>query len=545
MYNLFMKIDLSKVPSTLGVYVWKNKFNKVIYVGKAKNLKLTMSQYLEGNLTPRNKTLLENIDSFEIFAFDKEIDVLKKEHALIEEFDPIFNIKIRPVKIYPYIEVKTGKKITFTVSKTKKSSRAKYYGPFPDGKIARNIIELWKTIFDIDNNETLKSQKEILNKIDILYGGNLKEAYTKLLTKYKDDHSIEKQLDLLRNIDLNTELLYKDKRNIDVINYFVLDDLLSITIIFVREGVRGININIINKLFNPYPAGALTSFLSRYYNRNIVPDKVIIPTPIEWEDESTIPFSTPSDNVEHKLLQEALIYSESELLESAEKFLERIKYYGQALEFMKKNFDARANSKLIEMLRITEIENHKLITVVQFLNGSPRIKGYRKHVVPKEFTIKEAIEKHFDYKRKNHALASDILIVEGNEMLDNAKEFFTNDFNKSLIAIDSIEGKIIETMINDEGEVFKIEFNSHIYNFVSSIKKELDKFTKGFHKDRNNNIILETKLDKYKYLTDTDKQNLFKTFKSYKKIMSANISELGKVLNRTKASKLAKEKEES
>lgn len=544
MYNLFMEIDISKVPSSLGVYIWKNKYGKVIYVGKAKDLKYTMNQYLEVNSTPRNKVLLGNIDSFEIFTFENEIDVFAKEKELIEEHDPIFNIKIRPDKIYPYIEVKTGNKLTFTVSKTKKLNKAKYYGPFPDGNIARNIINLWKVIYDINGHEDYKKQKEIISKIDLLYSGNVKEAYTILLAKYKKDKSLEKELDFLRIIDLNTELLYRDGRNVDIINYFVHDDLITITITFIRSGVRGISINITNKLFNPYPATALTSFLTRYYNRNFIPDRILIPEENEWKDEIKIPLVTPEDDIEMKLMEEALVNSEVILMGTAEKFMGRIKEYGHALEFIKTNFDVRANSKLIEMLRITEFDDYNLVTVVQFLEGKPRAKGYRKYVLSKDLSAKQMVEHHINHKRLLHVVESDVLIVEGKEMLDSIKDLFETDYTKSLIAVDTVEGNIIETMINDEGEVMSIEFNSHIYNFVSYIRKELDKFTKGFHRSRNTNIILESKLDKFKYLTDIDKQNLYKAFKSYKRILNTDVSELGRILTITKAYKLSKEKEE-
>ena len=149
----------------------------------------------------------------------------------------------------------------FTVSKTKKYSKAIYYGSFYNGKVSRNIIEMWKIIYDINGTEPLKRQIEIVNSINEQYSGRLKESYTLLLKKYKKGKDVEKELDLLKTKDLNTNRVYKEDINVDIFSYFANDNLLSISTTYIRNGVRGITSNCINKLFNPSPEKGLITYI--------------------------------------------------------------------------------------------------------------------------------------------------------------------------------------------------------------------------------------------------------------------------------------------
>lgn len=536
-----MTVDISQVPKTLGVYAWKNKYGKVIYVGKTKDLKTTMNQYLTGNLTPKNKVLLGNIDSFEIFKFKTEDEALEKEQELINMYEPIFNIKIRSTKIYPYIEIRKGEKLAMSVSKTKKATRHKFFGPFPNGKIAREVIELWKAIFDTDNVKGSKEQDKIIEKIDDFYKGELDFAY-RILEEGNFENK-EFLLSVLTRIDNNTEVLFDDKRNLDVINYFVYDDLISVTITYVRKGVKGISANIINKMFTPFPEDAMIAFLSRYYSRNPIPDCVLIPFEADWNINIESTIRTPKSDVEHRLINDTLIHAESELMGTPEQFLDRIKEYAHAIEFMRMNFDTKSSTQIIEMIKLTDFSDHKLVTIAQYLDGQPRLKGFKRYFIDKDMNIKDALTIHLKEQRKKYNVEPDVIILENEAELNIVKDMFKDDASKSLIT-PLTNGVIINALMNDEGEKIDIEFNSHIYNFLSTIKRELDRFTNAYHHGRTSDVILESKLDKFKFLNEIDKQKLFKTFKSYKRIMAATSEELGKVLSRTKASKLLKERGE-
>lgn len=537
-----MTVDISSVPETLGVYAWKNKYNKVIYIGKTKNLKAIMNQYLTGNLSPRNKVLLGNIDSFEIYECKTELEALKLEQEMIEQNDPIFNIKIRSTRIYPYIEVKKGKNLKLSVSKTKKVSNSTFFGPFPNGKTARDIIELWRVIFNTDEIVDRERQKETLKKMEVFFSGGNEFAYD--LINKSDSNNKEYLIDLVKSSNDKVEVLFKDKRNFDVFNFFVYDDLISVTITYIRNGIKGISANIINKMFAPLPEDAMIAFLSRYYSRNIVPDYVLIPFQSNWNINVGSPIRIPNNKVEYDLMNETLLSAESELMGTPEQFLNRIKEYAYAIEFMRKNFDTKSSTKIIEMMKITDLVGYKLVTVAQYLDGQPRLKGFKKYIINSESDINEAIDLHLKTIKEKHLIEPDVLILENESEMNKAINVFKSDNSKSLIAI-STNGIIIDSIINDEGDKIDIEFKSHIYNFISTIARELDKFSKGYHKSRTNNIILEAKLDNYKFLNEIDKQRLFKTFKSYKRIMSATSEELGKVLARSKALKLLKEKGEN
>ncbi len=140
--------QVSEVPETHGVYLWKDAQGTVIYVGKAKQLRSRMRQYV--NLQDERAKiplLVESIDSFEYIVTQSEHESLVLEKNLIDEHSPYFNADFKDDKSYPYIALTTSDPfpaIKYTREKLRKGTT--YFGPFTDSRAARKLIEVSRKV---------------------------------------------------------------------------------------------------------------------------------------------------------------------------------------------------------------------------------------------------------------------------------------------------------------------------------------------------------------------------------------------------------------
>ena len=146
-----IKAELDSVPMLPGVYLWKDASGKVIYVGKAKQLRARMRQYV--NLQDERAKiplLVDAIDSFDYIVVENEHESLVLEKNLINQYAPYFNADFKDDKSYPFIALTTGDAfpaIKYTREKHKRGTR--YYGPFTDGRAARMMIDAARRVVPI------------------------------------------------------------------------------------------------------------------------------------------------------------------------------------------------------------------------------------------------------------------------------------------------------------------------------------------------------------------------------------------------------------
>ena len=149
--GLSLAEQVALVPTEPGCYLWKGERGKVLYVGKAKNLRARMKQYVLGQ-DEREKIplLMSQVRSFEYIVVSSEHEALVLEMNLINQYDPPFNVDFRDDKSYPYIAVTEGDvypAIKFTRERHKPKTR--YFGPYTNARAARETIDLCRKVVPV------------------------------------------------------------------------------------------------------------------------------------------------------------------------------------------------------------------------------------------------------------------------------------------------------------------------------------------------------------------------------------------------------------
>jgi len=187
--------QLKKLPDNPGVYLMKDKYNNVIYVGKAISLKNRVRQYFQSskNHSSKVKSMVKNIYSFEYIITDSEVEALILECNLIKQYKPKYNVLLRDDKTYPYIKVTVNEDFPRVLKVRKiQKDKAKYFGPYTNITAVNDTLEIIRNTYpirscSIDINKAIeKKQRPCLNYhikkcIGPCTGNISKEEYNKMI----------------------------------------------------------------------------------------------------------------------------------------------------------------------------------------------------------------------------------------------------------------------------------------------------------------------------------------------------------------------------
>ena len=198
------------MPSKPGVYIYKDAKNKVIYVGKAKDLKKRVSSYFSNKaLDAKTLKLVAEINSLDYIPVTSEIEAFLLESAIIKKHQPFYNIKLLDDKSYPYISITKNDNPAVLVVRNTKSKNAYYFGPYTDSKAVKVVLKLLRRIFpyqSVKNHakrkclyyhlglcpcvlalpENLETYKKNLSRIRKFLKGESKSLINDLIKEQKD-----------------------------------------------------------------------------------------------------------------------------------------------------------------------------------------------------------------------------------------------------------------------------------------------------------------------------------------------------------------------
>ena len=165
MINPSIKIELSTMPSQPGVYQFLNKENKIIYIGKAKNLKKRVAYYFRSSISSRKtKNLVKNISEIKHVVVNSESDALLLENSLIKKYQPKYNILLRDDKTYPWIVIKNEDFPRVLTTRRVEKDGSEYFGPFTNYKTVRTIMDIFSNLYNLRTCSYDLSKENIDNK---------------------------------------------------------------------------------------------------------------------------------------------------------------------------------------------------------------------------------------------------------------------------------------------------------------------------------------------------------------------------------------------
>lgn len=611
-----LKIDILKdkvkeFPLQSGVYLMKNQVDKIIYIGKAKNLRNRVRSYFNDSkdMSPKTRLLVQNIFEIEYILTKTEVEAFLLEASLIKKHRPKYNIRLRDDKAYPYIRLSWGDVYPrlYLARKVKKDGSL-YFGPYTSGYAVHESIRFLNRTFKIRDctDSVLKTRKrpcmtfqigrcsapcvDYISKEDyrsevdgaklFLKGQNKKviKALQERMMQNAEEEKFEVAARLRDSVQAIKAILEKQsvindtsEKDQDAIGYFGDERGCLIETIHIRSGrVIGTRSHFLPQV-NPNdqlddPREWLVDFINQYYDDNVIPDDVLLPTEIGSDlvklleavllersgNKITVRFAT--DEKGRKLVEMANQNAEAHF----KKYVSKSEEKKRGLEEIQDKLNLNSLPQRIECYDISTFQGKETVaSQVVFEDGVPARDHYRRYKIKTvqgqdDFaSMYEVLSRRFQHHEYDDP---QLLVVDGGKgQLAQAVKIMS-ELGRQDIPIVGLAKARTESdftaseIIQSEERVFipgrsnpvTFKNNSEALHILVGIRDEAHRFAITYHRKLRENTTLESELDLVVGLGEQRKKNLLTQFQSVDQIRNADVEEILKVkgMNRVLAERV-------
>ena len=575
-----IKEKLALLTKEPGCYLMLDKNNKVIYVGKAKNLKRRVSSYFNREHTGKTKALVSNIVNFEYIVTESEVESLLLEINLIKKYSPKYNIMLKDNKSYPYIEITNDKYPRLIISRPRKlkNHKGRLFGPYPNSNAARKTVELLNRIYPFRKCHTMEKKvclyyqigqclgycenkvskeriNEMITEVTSFLKGNyltVRKKIENLMKEASDKLNFEVAIEYKEMLEYIDKVLEKqkislnDNINRDVINYYVKNDYISFQVLHLIDGRINMREKEVFALVDDVKE-TLSSFVISFYDKNSVPKEVLVGEDFDTNllsNALNTKFIIPEKGIKKKLV---LMAEENAKIVLDEKF-ELIK------RDEKRTFNANEElGKLLNIDNLSRIEifdnahlfgTFSVSGMVVFKNGKPDKKEYRKYKIVSEVKDDYHMMKEVIYRRYFKVLHEklekpDLIIVDGGIVQINAAKEIINSLYLDIPIVGlkkNDKHKTTALMYNDKE--YLIDNTSDLFHYLTRMQDEVHRFTINYHKEIRSRGSLSSILDNVPKIGEKRKKELLKKYKTITALKSLTKEELEEILPSDAASNL-------
>lgn len=586
-----IKSIIADLPEKPGVYQFFDKSGKIIYVGKAKNLKKRVSSYfLKQQDRLKTTILVKKINDLQYIVVATEDEALLLENNLIKEYQPRYNVLLKDDKTYPWIVIKNEKFPRIFQTRNVIKDGSVYFGPYSSIVMLRTMLELIKQLFPLRTCNLLLTQDQISKKKykvcleyhignckgpcineqneeeyeeyikackNILRGNisqvikylkDLMQDYASKL-KFEDAQIIKEKLQLLERYQSRHSVVSPTITNTDV--YSILDDTDAAYVNFLKvvDGciIQSHTLEIKKKLDEPIEELlilAITEIRQRIFSNS---REIIVPFPLEF-DLQDITFHIPQRGDKKQLLELSernLKYFKQERLKQLQR-VDPEKHTNRILETMRKDLQLEELPRHIECFDNSNIQGHYPVAAcVVFKNAKPSKKDYRHFNIktvegPNDFASMEEVLKR-RYSRllnENEELPQLVIVDGGKGQLSSAVKIFRELGIYDKVSLIGIAKKLEEIFFPDDPIPLYLDKNSESLKVIQHLRNEAHRFGITHHRNRRSNDFIKSELDSIKGIGTKTVELLLSTFGSVENIRNADEEKLISLIGTDKTKRL-------
>ncbi len=527
------------LPSSPGVYLMKDKYGEIIYIGKAKSLKNRVSSYFQ-NTKKNVKTsmLVSNIDELDYILTETELDAFSLESNLIKEHKPKYNILLKDDKMFPYIRI--DKKQLFpeiTVVRKVKNDGALYFGPYVTGLRVSEFISIIKSVFPVrqckikfEKNKKIKRQclygdmgkcsgpcvgrisNEDYNKIideiiEFLNGDTVKVR--KLLTEKMNECSSKMDFEGAIDARDKIQMLKKSESyiltnlpkftNWDCFTIDKIDELVAVNQTIIRNGKTIADKNIfIDNVETENLSEILSSFLVQYYEANSTPSELLsnveLPGLGEYLRQSGVrglDVVLPIKGIKRKIVEVGLKNISEFLYKNLEVQKRRKEMNLNSLEELAKILNLPTIPYRLECYDISNISGtNNVSSMVVFENGVSQKKEYRKFKIKTVIgaddfaSMEETLRRRFtrlDASDEKFNKYPDLIVIDGGLGQLNSAEKVIKEFGYNIPVV-SIAKKQEELFVSGSSKSILLDESNGARKLLQRIRDEAHRFAIMYHR---------------------------------------------------------------
>lgn len=472
-----LQIKLENLPSNPGIYQFKDKNGKIIYVGKAKNLRNRVRSYFVSKpVSPLTQRMISLIKDVEVINTDSEVESLILEMNMIKQLKPRYNVNLKDDKSYPYIVVTNEPYPRVFPTRKRRNDGSKYFGPYTDVGSVKFSLKMLRDIFMIRNcnlnitQETIEKKKfkvcleyhihkcegpceglvsqlkynEMITEVEKVLNGKtdtlIKELKMKMNNaaaneRFEEAAIIRNRIDSLEVYSERQKVVSEDLLDKDIINFVKEEDDACAMILNIRDGkVIGKRHFYMDSVEDKSPEDILESVIYKYYSENsFIPDEIHLPEDAEdvetlekWFESQfnkQVDFKIPKRGEKVQLLN--MVKTNARFMLDEMK-LQRLKreFIPNSVTALKRDLRLSKLPRRIECFDISNIQGTDTVaSMVVFEDGRPKKSDYRKFKIrsaenevgkPDDFSsMREVIYRRFRKIAEKHLASPPTPLLKG------------------------------------------------------------------------------------------------------------------------------------
>jgi excinuclease ABC subunit C len=590
MNNPSLELQLQTLPDNPGVYQYYDKEGKILYVGKAKNLKKRVSSYFnKTHDNAKTNVLVRKIVTIKHIVVSTEQDALLLENNLIKKLQPRYNVMLRDDKTYPWICIK--KEPFSRIFSTRKMIKdgSEYFGPYTSFKTVHTLLDLIKELYplrtcnydlgeaNIKSNkykvcleyhignckgpceglELLENYQKQVEAIRQILKGNFKESLKDFKTRmhelatdmaFEEAQKVKVKIAVLENYQAKSTILNPKISNIDVFSIVSDETMAYVNFLQIAHGaiIRSHTLELKKKLDETDEELLELAIVELRERFHLTSKELILPFELDFGVKIKVTVPQVGDKKQIlELSQRNAKYHRLEQLKQIQ-IVDPERHTNRIMAQMQKDLRLSVEPRHIECFDNSNIQGtNPVAACVVFKDGKASKKDYRhfniKTVVgPDDFaSMEEVVFRR--YKRmldENQPLPQLIIIDGGKGQLSSALKSLDDLGLRGKIAIIGIAKRLEELFYPGDSVPLYLDKKSETLKIIQQLRNEAHRFGITHHRDKRSKSALQTTLETIPGVGEKTRVMLLKHFKSVKRLALASENEISAVVGVAKAKKI-------
>lgn len=582
-----IEIQIKTLPSAPGVYQYFDKNERILYVGKAKNLKKRVSSYFNKNHDSyRIAVMVKKIVTIKHIVVDSETDALLLENNLIKKHQPRFNVMLRDDKTYPWLCIKNERFPRVFLTRKMIKDGSEYFGPYPSIKAVKILLELIKGLYqlrtcnyDLSQEkieagkykvcleyhlgncqgpcEDFQSEEAYLKQIEAIRNivkGNFKDSLDNFKEQmqayatnwqFEEAERIKKKIEALEKYQAKSTVVNPRITNVDVFSIVSDEGYGYVNFLQIVHGgiIRSHTIEIKKRLDETDEELLALGIIEIRQRFNSTSREIYTPFPVEVGEE--IKVSVPKLGDKKAIVDLSTRNAKYFRMERFKqmKIVDPDRHTKRLMAQMKEDLRLSEEPTHIECFDNSNIQgSNPVAACVVFKDGKPSKKDYRKFNIktvegPNDFASMEEVV----YRRYRRLLEEDeplphLVIVDGGKgQLSSGVKALERLGLRGKIAIIGIAKRLEELFYPGDQYPLYLDKKSETLKVIQHLRNEAHRFGITFHRDKRSKNAVGTELQSIEGIGEKTAIELLKEFRSVTRIKKATLAELKNVIGNAKA----------
>ncbi|MBI9040324.1 MAG: excinuclease ABC subunit UvrC [Lutibacter sp.] len=586
-HPLDIEIQIKTLPNQPGVYQYYDKNDKILYVGKAKNLKKRVASYF--NKTQENgktRVLVKKIVTIKHIVVDTETDALLLENNLIKKYQPRYNVMLKDDKTYPWICIKKERFPRIFLTRNVIKDGSEYYGPYTSVRTVKALLDLIKELYQLrscmfdlseKNIETgkykvcldfhignckgacegLQSEEDYVNDItairDIIKG-NFKESlksFQELMMRFASEmefeeaQKIKEKIDLLANYQAKSTVVNPSITNVDVFSIISDESYSYVNFFKISNGaiIQSHTTEIKKKLDEADKDLLELAIIEIRQRFNSQSTEIYVPFPVEVGDniKVTVPKLGDKKRIVDLSLRNAKYYRQEQFKQI--KIVDPDRHVNRIMAQMQKDLRLSKEPRHIECFDNSNIQGtNPVAACVVFKDGKPSKKDYRHFNIktvegPDDFaSMEEVVFRRYKRLQDEEEPLPQLIVIDGGKgQLSSALKSLDILGLRNKIAIIGIAKRLEEIYYPGDAVPLYLDKKSESLKIIQQLRNEAHRFGITHHRNKRSKSAITNELEQISGIGKQTVVSLLKQFKSAKRVGLATFEELESVVGKSKA----------